>query len=548
MMSRSGILGAFLALAASTAVAAQAPKSAKPAKPDPRLARLKQEAASDVEGRAKFTQEVVDQIFSYGELGFQEFETSKYLVALLRKEGFTVEENYAGIPTAWVATWGSGKPVIALGSDIDGIPQASQMPGVACRAPIVPGGPGHGEGHNSGQGVNITAALAIKRLMERERIPGTLKLWPGVAEEQIGTKAYFVRAGLFADVDINIFSHVASRFGVEWGQPDGTGLVSVEYTFRGTSAHSAGAPWRGRSALDAVELMNAGWNYRREHLRLPHRSHYVITNGGDQPNVVPQNASVWYYFRELDHKNILALWAIGDSIAQGAAMMTGTTLDPTRVLGSAWPIHHNKPVAEAMHQNIVAVGMPSWSEDDIRFAKALQTEMKVEVTGLGSKPDSLRTPPKMEEMRGGGSDDIGDVTWNVPSVTIRFPSNVPGLPGHNWTDAIAMATPVAHKGATAGAKALAMTMLDILLTPQLIADAWDYFRNVQTKDTKYQPLIRPNDNPAVYLNTDILSKYRDQMRPFYYDPSRYPTYLEQLGVKYPTVRGADGSCGPKAIP
>ena len=272
----------LMLVAAALAVAAPLAAQPKPARPDPRLARLKQDAVADVESRTRFTQQMVDQIFSFGELGFQEFETSKYLVALLRKEGFTVEENYAGIPTAWVATWGSGKPVIALGSDIDGIPQASQLPGVACRAPLVPGAPGHGEGHNSGQAVNITAALAVKRLMEREKLPGTLKIWPGVAEEQIGSKAYYVRAGLFKDVDISLFSHVSSNFGSSWGQPDGTGLVSVQYTFRGASAHAAGAPWRGRSALDAVELMDIGWNFRREHLRLQQRSHYVIPNGGDQ--------------------------------------------------------------------------------------------------------------------------------------------------------------------------------------------------------------------------------------------------------------------------
>ncbi len=538
----------YLLLLLATAGSALAAQT-KPARPDPRLAKLKQDVAAEVQSRAKHTQEMVDQVFSFGELGFQEFETSKYLVNILRKEGFTVEENYAGIPTAWVATWGAGKPVISLGSDIDGIPQASQMPGVACRAPLVPGGPGHGEGHNAGVPLNITAALAVKKLMERDKIPGTIKLWPGVAEEQIGTKAYYVRAGLFQDVDINIFSHVSSKFDVAWGQPDGTGLVSVEYTFRGTSAHSAGAPWRGRSAADAVDLMNVGWNYRREHLRLPHRSHYVVTNGGDQPNVVPQVASVWYYFRELDFPNIKTLWAIGDSVARGAAMMTGTTLEPVRVLGSAWPQHHNKPVAAAMLANIKQVGMPRWSADDQRFAKALQTEMQVKVQGLDSAvSDTLATPPKMEDMKGGGSDDIGDVTWTLPSVTLRFPSNVPGLPGHNWTDAIAMATPVAHQGATAGAKAMAMTMLDILLTPKLVTDAWDYFRNTQTKDVKYEPLIRPDDRPATHLNAGILARYRDQLRPFHYDPTKYRTYLDQLGIKYPTVRAPDGTCGPKAVP
>ena len=535
-------------LAAAPVLPAQQPPP-PPQAPNPRLESLKRELIADIDSRAKFTQEMVDQIFSFGELGFQEFETSRYLVNLLRKEGFTVQEAYLGIPTAFVATWGSGKPVIGLGTDIDGIPQASQKPGVACRAPLIPGAPGHGEGHNSGMAVNITAALALKKLMERDKIPGTLKIWPGVAEEQIGTKAYYVRGGLFSDVDINLFSHVSSNFGVQWGSSDGTGLVSVLYTFKGQSAHAAGAPWRGRSALDAGELMDIGWNFRREHLRLVQRSHYVITNGGDQPNVVPQNASVWYYFRELDYPHIRELWAMGDSVAAGAALMTGTTLEPVRVLGSAWPQHFSKPIAEAMAANIQKVGMPKWSEEDQRFAKALQTELKNERTnGLDTSLRALQGPVPEEQKRGGGSDDIGDVTWTVPTVTLRFPSNIPGLPGHNWTDAIAMATPVAHKGATAGAKAMAMTMLDIMLTPKLVADAKDYFVNVQTKETKYTPLIRPEDRPAIDLNKGILERYREQMRPFYYDPRKYKSYLEQLNIKYPTVRAADGSCGSSAVP
>ncbi len=535
----------LLVLVAAPLAGQQAPAAA----PDPRLDALKKELIADIDTRATFTQQMVDQIFSFGELGFQEFETSKYLVGLLRREGFTVQENYLGIPTSFVATWGSGKPVIGLGTDIDGIPQASQKPGVACRAPLVPGAPGHGEGHNSGMAVNITAALALKKLMERDHLPGTIKIWPGVAEELVGTKAYYVRAGLFTDVDINLFSHVSSNFGVQWGSPDGNGLVSVQYTFKGQSAHAAGAPWRGRSALDAVELMDIGWNFRREHLRLSQRSHYVIPNGGDQPNVVPQNASVWYYFRELDYPNIKYLWAVGDSIAAGAAMMTGTTLEPVRVLGSAWPQHFSKPVAEAMAQNIRMVGMPKWSDEDQRFAKALQEELKnARSPGLDTALRALSGPVPEEQKRGGGSDDIGDVSWTVPTVTLRFPSNIPGLPGHNWTDAIAMATPVAHKGATAGAKAMAMTMLDILLTPKLVSDAWEYFRNVQTKDTKYEPLIRPEDRPAIDLNKGILERYREQMRPFYYDPKKYKNYLEQLGIKYPTVRAADGSCGSSAVP
>src|SRR5258706_4242065 len=175
---------------------------------------------------------MVDQIFSYGELGFQETETSRYLIDLLRKNGFTVREGIAGIPTAWVASWGSGKPVISLGSDIDDIPQASQKPGVAWHEAMIDGAPGHGEGHNSGVPLNIIAALAVKKVMEREHLSGTIRLWPGIAEEQLGTKAHYVRSGMFKDVDVVLFTHVASNMGVSYGPTSGSGLVSVEYMFK----------------------------------------------------------------------------------------------------------------------------------------------------------------------------------------------------------------------------------------------------------------------------------------------------------------------------
>ncbi|MEZ4585035.1 MAG: amidohydrolase [Gemmatimonadales bacterium] len=544
---RASVLLLLASVLSAPGLASQA--KPRPSKPDPRLERLKRAAAQDIDARAQFTAQVVDQIFSFGELGFQEFETSKYLVGLLRREGFTVEEGFSGIPTAWVARWGSGKPVIAIGSDIDGIPQASQVPGLACRKPLVAGAPGHGEGHNSGQALNLTAALAVKKLMEQEKLPGTLVLWPGVAEEQVATKGFFARDGMFKDVDASFFTHVWDKFGTFWGQPDEySGLVSVLYSFEGKSAHGAGAPWRGRSALDAVELMDLGWNFRREHLRPEHRSHSVIPNGGDQPNVVPANASVWYFFRELDAPRIRDLWALGDSMAQGAALMTGTTLASTRVLGSAWPPHFNRPLAEALGANIAAVGMPKWSDDDIRFAKALQKEMGVDEKGLDTLTAGVLPPPDEDARKGGGSDDIGDVSWAVPTAQLVFPSNIPGTPGHNWADAVAMATPLAHKGATAGAKALAYTLLDVLLTPKLVEDAWDYYRTVQTKEIKYQPFVRPEDKPAIDLNAGILARYREQMRPFYYDPTRYGSYLEQLGVAYPSVRAADGSCGQGATP
>jgi aminobenzoyl-glutamate utilization protein B len=518
-----------------------APAAGNDARPssdlDRRVESLKRDAVADVERMRVTTQQMVDQVFSFGELGFQEFETSKYLTGILRDNGFTVQTNVANIPTAWTARWGSGKPVIALGSDIDDIPQASQKPGVAYHDPLIAGAPGHGEGHNSGLPLQITAALAVKRIMERERLPGTLVVWPGVAEELLAGKAYFVRAGVFKDVDVCLFAHVSEGLSVRWGEPgNATGLVSVEYGFSGESAHAASGPWRGRSALDAVELMNIGWNFRREHLRLQQRSHYVVTDGGDQPNVVPQNASVWYFLRETDYPHIKEMREIADQIAEGAALMTGTTVT-SRVLGSAWPQHFNKVVAETMHSNITAVGLPAWDDADITLAKALQKELGQPERGLTTEVGKLEGPVSPDDNRGGGSDDIGDVSWNVPTVTLRYPSNIPGLPGHNWANAIASATPIAHKGATAGAKVIAMTVLDFLTQPGLVDRAWDYFRNTQTKDVKYVPLIGANDQPVTSLNAATMEQYREEMKKYYYDPAKYSSYLEQLGIKYPTVRG-----------
>jgi aminobenzoyl-glutamate utilization protein B len=539
MLNRRGPIVLLVAAVFSvTAVAAvqrgPAPRDAAAPTPSDHLGLLKQQAATEIDGLATFTQQTTDMLFSFAELGFQEYETSKYIVNVLRQNGFTVQEGAYGFPTGWTAAFGSGKPVIAMSADLDGLPEASQKPGVAYHDPIVEGAPGHGEGHNSGPAVQLTAAIALKKIMEREHIPGTLRLWPGVGNEPNGGKAWFVRDGFFKDVDLNLHSHVGSNFGVSWGNFGGTGLVSVEYTFKGETAHTAVQPWRGRSALDAVELMDVGWNFRREHLRPEQRSHNVITNGGGQPNVVPGTASVWYFFRELDYPRIKELWAIGNRIAQAAAMMTDTTVT-WRLIGEAWPEHMNKPLALDAYENMKRVGLPRWSEADQSLARAVQMAVGAPVRGLSTTPGRVGEEVPPAERRGGGSDDIGDVSWTVPTILMSYPSNIPGAPGHTWASSIAMATPIAHKGATAGAKVLAMTTLDALLEPKLVSDAWEYFRTVQTKDTKYTPLLSKDDAPATYVNQRNMAAYREQMKKYYYDPSRYPSYLAQLGIKYPTL-------------
>jgi aminobenzoyl-glutamate utilization protein B len=502
----------------------------------PKLDALKAEAAKEIDAKAKMIQEMVDQVFSFGELGMQEVETSKYLTGILEQNGFKVERGVAGIPTAFVAKWGSGKPVISLGSDIDGIPQAWNDPAVGYKQTHIQGAPGHGEGHNSGMPLNVAAAIVVKKIMERDKIPGTLVLWPGVAEEQMTGKAWLVRAGVFKDVDVTLFAHVSNDLGVQWGQSGSNALISAIFKFKGSSAHAAGAPWRGKSALDAVMLMAQAWEFHREHMELPQRSHYVIPDGGDQPNVVPSTASIWFYFRERDYARTMPMFETAKKMAQAAATMADVQVDTIMMIGSGWSAHFSRPVAEAMYQNIQKVGMPTWDEKDQTLAKGLQRELGVPDSGLSTRPGRLGGPVNEATRMGGGSDDIGDVAWNVPTITLRYPSNIPGTPGHNWANAIAMATPIAHKGVVAGAKVQAMTVLDILLTPEIVTDAWDYFNNVQTKEIKYKPFFAPTDKPPIWLNADIMAQYRPEMRKYYYDPKKYKTYLEQLGIEYPTVR------------
>lgn len=501
---------------------------------------LKKEVLKALDEKKKNAQEMVDMVFSFSELGFQEIESSSYLIGILEKNGFTVEKGIAGVPTAWMAKWGNGKPVIALGSDIDGIPKASQKPGVAYKEPIVEDAPGHGEGHNSGLPLVILSAIEVKKIMEREGLSGTLMIWPGVAEELLGTKAWYIRDGYFKNVDACIFTHVGSNLGVSWGDAGSNGLVSVEFKFEGSSAHSAGAPWRGKSALDAVELMDIAWNFKREHLKPTQRSHYVITDGGDQPNVVPSKASVWYYLRDRTYEDIKSMYDDAILYAKSVATMTGTKVSH-QLLGTAWPGHFNKSIAEAVYKNITQVGLPTWDSSDQQLARAVQKLVNAPkknwrgqpIDGLAMQIDTLNGPVQFS--MGGGSDDIADIAWNVPTVVLRYPSNIPGTPGHNWADGIAMATPIAHKGVVSGSKVVATTLLDIFTNPAIIENAWDYHKNVQTKDIKYIPFVEASTPPAIHLNKKIMDQFRPQLKKYYYDPSKYKTYLEQLGIQYPQL-------------
>ncbi|MGC4054975.1 MAG: hypothetical protein QM757_39545 [Paludibaculum sp.] len=266
----------------------------------------------------------------------------------------------------------------------------------------------------------------------------------------------------------------------------------------------------------------------------------MIVDGGDQPNVVPSAASVWYYFRERTYDDIKSMYDAGINIAKGAALMTNTKVN-YQILGTAWPGHFNKVLGQTMYNNIKKVGYPQWSNADQQLALAVQKLVEApkkdlegkEIHGLKSEIDSLKG--SVPWSWGGGSDDIADISWNIPTIVLRYPANIPGTKGHHWADAIAMATPIAHKGSLAGAKATAMTLIDLFTQPAILSAAKDYFTNIQTKDIKYKPFISKEDPPATWLNKETMDKYRQQMRKYYYNPLKYNSYLEQLGITYPTV-------------
>jgi len=252
---------------------------------------------------------------------------------------------------------------------------------------------------------------------------------------------------------------------------------------------------------------------------------------------VPSKAAIWFYFRDIKYKGIMEMYAEANDMAKGAALMTGTKMT-SRVLGAAWPRHFNKVIAETMYENIKKIGLPKWSAEDQALAKAVQAEVNSNMNeGLATELMKLGLP--QVNPISGGSDDIGDISWKIPTVTMRYPSNIPGLQGHHWSNAIAMATPIAHKGVTAGAKAEAMTILDFLLKPQLLKDAWTYFNEVQSKEDSYEPMISADDLPPIYLNTDKQGQFRAELEKFYYDETKFDSYLEQLGVEYPTLKGEE---------
>ncbi len=406
---------------------------------------------------------ISDAIWNYAELGMQEFKSSALLIKTLEEEGFTVEKGVAGMPTCFVATWGSGRPVIGILGEFDALPGISQKALTPYQAPLVDGAPGHGCGHNMMGTAGIAAAIAVKRSMIEHNIPGTIKFFGSPAEETVISRPYMVRDGVFNDVDAVIDNHTSSEMSTSYGV-NGNAVMSVVFSFKGKTAHAAAAPWAGRSALDGVELMNIASNYLREHLFYTYRLHYVITEGGEAPNVVPDKASVWYYIRNTDDK-LEDMYKRVLDCAQGAALSSGTELDTVTVLTAIHQRHSNKGMAEAIQRNIELIGMPQWTENEQVYAKALQKELGAKEKGY---PVDFKPLKKPSEQVGGGSSDVGEVTLVAPTATLNFPGGVPGEIGHHWSTVASNYGTAAWKGLNTGAKVMAATALDLLTKPKML--------------------------------------------------------------------------------
>jgi aminobenzoyl-glutamate utilization protein B len=470
--------------------------------------RAKRIAFETVEANARAIALTGDSIFYFGELGNQEYLTADLMTSLLEDEGFSVQRGVAGFPTGFAATYGSGKPVVVIHTEYDSNPDNSQQPGVPEPRPIVEGAPGHCEGHNVNAAVMIGAAIAVKRAMAECGLAGTLKIVGAPAEEQLLSRPYMVRDGVFADCDIALHPHIGSELSCTYGLQQ-SALVSATFTFLGETAHAGVAPWKGRDALDAVVLMDAGLAQFREHMRPEGRMHRAITEGGQQPNVVARLAAVWWYFRDPAASGARELFEQAGRCAEGAALMTRTQWE-CNVLSAVWPMRSNRIAAQTVQRNIDLVRHPVWDAGEHALARKLQERAGVAVEGLRDE-----TPPFRGQARQAASaNDGGDVSWVVPTAKFYFPSNIPNIGFHHWAAGVALATSIAHKGAVAGAKVLAGAALDFLADPALVAEAKAAFAE-ELAGQSYECLLPADQAPPADLNRDKMEAFRPAMQAHY---------------------------------
>ncbi len=454
-------------------------------KPAEKSSPAQQTAIADVESRAKELAEVNKSLWTWAEVGLKEHRSSALLIDKLQSAGFAVKKGVSGMPTAFVASYGSGKPVIGILAEYDALPGVSQKVSPT-REPVTPGGAGHACGHSGLGSGALGAALAVKAAIEKHKLEGTVRLYGTPAEETVIGKVYMALEGQFDDLDICLHWHPGSANGAWSGSSKA--VISAKFTFEGTAAHASVSPEAGRSALDAVELMNVGANYMREHLKEDARVHYVVTDGGGQPNVVPATATVWYFVRANEHKDVEYNFAWLKDIAEGAAKMTRTKFS-LRIDTDCHEIIPNQPLSQLVHKHMTALGPPKFTDEEKAFARRLQEPLTKEFgttfpVALKEEVDRLLTTSPVNK----GSTDVGDVSWRVPTGGLHTVCMAAGSPGHSWQNVAAIGSSIGEKGLVYAAKSLAVTAVDLLEKPELIGAARADWQE-RLKGRKYVSLI-----------------------------------------------------------
>ena len=436
-----------------------------------------------LDGRAPHYAGIAKQIWGFAELGYQETKSSALLSGELEQAGFTVKRGVAGEPTAFTAEYGSGKPVIGILGEFDALPGLSQEASPVQKAVTV-GASGHGCGHNLFGTASAAAAIAVKEWMITNKVPGTLRFYGTPAEEGGAGKVYMVREGLFNDVDAVVAWHPGGANAVSGSST--LANISGKFRFHGISAHAAAAPERGRSALDAVEIMDVAVNFMREHIPQDTRIHYVITNGGRAPNVVPDFAEVYYVARQNDMRILGDIWERVQNAAKGAALATGTTYD-LEVTGAVYNVLPNETLARVQQRNLERVGGVTYTPEEHAFAEKIQQSF------LPGTVVPIEEAAKIEPLKVGGfqsaSSDVGDVSWTVPTVQLTSATYVPGTPAHSWQAVASAGSTIGAKGMMVAAKTIALTVGDLFLDPATLAKAKAELADRRGKEFVYKSAL-----------------------------------------------------------
>ncbi|MDJ1504052.1 amidohydrolase [Xanthocytophaga agilis] len=452
--------------------------------------KLKSQAIQDIQAKHDAYKKIALQIWGYAEVGYKEKESSALLQKTLADNGFKVEAGVAEIPTAFVATYGSGKPVIGILAEFDALPGLAQD-SVPEKKPIAGKNAGHGCGHHLFGTASVATSIELKQLIEQKKFTGTIKVFGTPAEEGGSGKVYMVRAGLFNDVDAVIHWHPGAANAVSMGSS--LSNISAKFRFTGLSAHAAASPERGRSALDGVEAMDNMVNMMREHIPSATRIHYVITSGGKAPNVVPDFAEVYYYVRHPNREVVREVFERVVKAANGAAMGTETKVE-YEITGGVYEMLSNNVLADVMYKNLNTVGGVAYTAKEVEFAKKLQTSFTYTVPPVDQ---AAKVEPLTEDKEGmGGSTDVADVSWTVPTIGLSTATWVPGTPAHSWQAVACGGTDIGAKGMIVAAKTMALTAIDLFTTPALLQKAKDEFAKARGSNFQYTPLVG-NRKPAL---------------------------------------------------